>query len=175
MSTRWLEPDMARRFAEVGFGPVEMGGRPVHPMLRLPARAGDVVSVEWRSAASPRVQGLAARVRAPGVPGAKGRAGTLRVGTAESPSISLWMDTAPNPSTFAIVKARAGAELQISNRWRMPDGREDEWFQNYGMLIEDLSDDRYVLRCSDGAHPAGPDFDDLVVIVSRMSRDVNRR
>ena len=73
------------------------------------------------------------------------------------------MDTAPNPSTIDVVKVKPRAELQISNQWRTAEGRVDEWFQNYGMLIEALGDDEYELRCSDGAHPEGPDFDDQIV------------
>ena len=74
------------------------------------------------------------------------------------------MDTAPPSVDVECVEAKQGSELQISNRWRLPDGREDEWFNNYGILIEHLAEDSVVLRCSDGY---GDDlsFEDLVVRV----------
>ena len=47
---------------------------------------------------------------------------------------------------------------------RVEDGREDEWFGNYGILIEEIGKDAFVLRCSDGIG-LEPSFDDLVVQV----------
>jgi hypothetical protein len=74
----------------------------------------------------------------------------------------LWMDTAPPVVVAECVKLKKGAELRISNRWRHADGREDEWLNNYGMLIEKQGKDSFLLRCSDGVG-FEPTFDDLVV------------
>jgi hypothetical protein len=163
VSTNWLDPDMGQRFSDAGWRPILLDGLIVHPMMRLPVRAGDSIDVEWLSSASPRVQGLVFRLRNPAIPGAKGRGGKLRVDAAEAYAIGLWMDSAPNPSTIDVVNVKPGAELQISNQWRTPEGRVDEWFQNYGMLIEDLGNGQYEIRCSDGPHAAGPEFEDQIV------------
>lgn len=50
----------------------------------------------------------------------------------------------------------------ISNQWRRPDGVEDEWTNNAGMVVEE-SDRCVLLRCSDGI--GAPTFDDLVAEV----------
>jgi hypothetical protein len=172
MSRPWLEPDMGTRFGDAGFRPIQFSRLTVHPMLRLPVRAGDSISVEWLSADSPRVQGLVFRMRNPDIPGANGRGGKLRVAGTEAYAIGLWMDTAPNPCMLDVLVVKPGAQLQISNQWRTSEGRVDEWFQNYGMLIEELGDGQYELRCSDGAHPAGPNFEDQVVRIRWSSRDI---
>jgi len=156
------------QFAESGFEPIERDGAVVHPMYRRRLRAGDLVRITWLSAASPRVQGLSLRLRLPGKSGRKGEGGRLRVADAESPTIVLWMDTAPQVVDVECVEIADGAELQISNRWRLPNGREDEWLNNFGMLVEPSSD-AVTLRCSDG-YGDDPTFDDLVVKVVVIER-----
>ena len=155
---------MMERFTESGFEPVEVDGEFVHPMYRLQIQQGDRIRIEWVSAASPRVQGLSLRLRLPGVAGRRGEGGVLRVEGADAPTIILWMDTAPPVVTAECVDLKPGAELQISNRWRLPDGREDEWLNNFGIKIETLNGSGAILRCSDGY---GDDlsFEDLVVRV----------
>jgi hypothetical protein len=103
------------------------------------------------------------------VAGAKGAGGKLRVDSTEAPAIILWMDTAPARVEVEVVEAVPKLELQVSNRWRTSDGREDEWLNNYGMVIEaDAGDgDSYLLRCSDGLGDLNRAFDDLVVRISR--------
>ena len=91
----------------------------------------------------------------------------MRVADAESPAIMLWMDTAPPTVSIECAKVIDGAELQVSNRWRVEHGREDEWFGNYGILIEEIRKDAFVLRCSDGIG-LQPSFDDLVVQVEAV-------
>jgi hypothetical protein len=167
MDTPWLTPDMGERFRNAGWQPIELEGRLVHPMLRLTVEDGESISIGWVSVASPRSQGLVMRLRHPEIRGAKGRGGMLRAAGTESPVIGLWSETAANPTRVEVAHVAPGAELQISNQWRTEDGRVDEWFQNYGMLIEVLGEGQYILRCSDGMHPAGPTFDDLVARIGR--------
>jgi hypothetical protein len=155
---------MMSRFAANDFNPVEIEGELVHPMLRLIPSAGDRVRLAFISAASPRVQGLAVRLRRPEIKGEKGYAGLLRLENIESPAVALWMDTAPPEVEIECVRIDEGGEVRISNRWRLEDGREDEWFGNYGILIEEIDKDSFVLRCSDGIGEQ-PSFDDLVVSV----------
>lgn len=163
---------MMSRFAASGFEPVEYEGLTVHPMLRLDPRTGDQVLIDWVSAASPREQGLGLRLRNPDVPGPGGYGGVLRVAEAESPAIMIWQGTAPPRVTVDCVEVQDRAELRISNRWRLDDGREDEWLNNYGMLIDERGPNEFILRCSDGFGPT-PSFDDLVVRVQlvRASED----
>jgi len=156
------------QFAESGFEPIDWEGALVHPMLRLRPHSGDRVVVTWESSDSPRVQGLGVRLRMPDLAGPKGYGGTLRVGAVESPAIMLWMDSAPPSVVIECVEVLNGAELRISNRWRLADGREDEWLNNYGMLVESTDPRLFVLRCSDGYGQA-PTFDDLVVRVELIS------
>jgi len=74
------------------------------------------------------------------------------------------MDTAHPSFTVEVVSIADGAEVQFSNMWRQADGREDEWLNNYGMLIAAPVEDDFVLRCSDGYGLAlNQAFDDLVV------------
>lgn len=161
-----------KRFAENNFRPINQNGRVIHPMLRLPVTANDRIAVHWISTASARPQGLAFRIRKPLIKGKKGYGGTLNHAGTVAPALALWMDTSPRNASIDVVKAEPGAELQISNRWRMPDGREDEWFQNYGMLITEESPNEFMLQCSDGIHEE-PNFDDLVVRISLESSDRN--
>jgi hypothetical protein len=74
------------------------------------------------------------------------------------------MDTAPNVVDAECIQTVDGAELQISNRWRLPNGREDEWPNNLGMTFEPTEDNGIILYCSDG-YGDEPSFDDLVVRV----------
>jgi hypothetical protein len=157
-----MDPSMMRRFSEAGFQPIEVNARTVHPMVRLAIDVGDVVRVTWLGAGSPRVQGLSLRLRLPDVPRKRGEGGLLRVNDAESPTIVLWMDSAPQVVEAECVKLKEGAQLQISNRWRDESGREDEWLNNYGILIDDVGEESFVLHCSDGVG-LEPTFDDLVV------------
>jgi hypothetical protein len=153
------------RFAASNFESVDLEGVEVHPMLRLDVRASDIVRIEWLSSESPRIQGLSLRLRKRDVLGAGGRGGALRADGREAPTIVLWQDTAPPTVEVTCVQVASGAELQVSNRWRQPDGREDEWLNNFGMLIETDGGGQYVVRCSDGV--GEPSFDDLVVAVER--------
>ena len=157
-----MTTSMMSRFADSEFEPVEVQGQLVHPMLRLKPAPGDRLEVSWLSASSPRVQGLGIRLRLPGVAGARGFGGAMKVGEVESPAIMLWMDSAPETVVVECNEVSEDAELQISNRWRLDDGSEDEWLNNYGILIDEVAPGTYVLRCSDGYGDA-PTFDDLVV------------
>jgi hypothetical protein len=157
-----MATSMMSRFVESGFQPVEFEGEIVHPMYTVDINERDHVRVTWIDANSPRVQGLTLRLRIPGRMGRKGEGGLLRVGDAESPSIILWMDTAPEVVDAECIERADGAVLQVSNRWRLPDGREDEWLNNYGIKLEPVGQDALVLHCSDGYGDA-PSFDDLIV------------
>lgn len=157
-----MTDSMMSRFVSSGFEPVEVDGETVYPMVRMHPRVGDRLVITWLSASSPRVQGLAVRLRRPGIAGSKGNGGVLRVESIEAPSIMLWIDSAPPIVDIHVEDVIADAELQVSNRWRLADGREDEWLNNYGILIDEIDPYTFVLRCSDGF---GDDlsFDDLVV------------
>ena len=80
----------------------------------------------------------------------------------------LWMDTATPTIEVLCARVDDDGELQISNRWRLDDGREDEWLNNYGMVVDSDTDDSFVLRCSDGF--GAPSFDDLVVRIDHLRR-----
>ena len=151
------------RYLASGFAPIDFQGEPVHPMYRAEISEGDRVRLNWLGAASPRVQGVTLRLRIPQRSGRRGEGGLLKVEDVEAPTIVLWMDTAPPIVEAECVKLKGGAELQISNRWRFPDGREDEWLNNFGMKIEALGRDSVMLHCSDGY--GEPTFDDLAVRV----------
>lgn len=150
------------RFATNRFEPVDVDGVTVHPMFSSEIAAGELVRVTWVAATSPRVQGLGVRLRLPNTPGARGRGGLLRVHGEEAPTMLLWMDTAPAVVDVACVKVEPGAQLQVSNRWRSDDGTEDEWLNNYGLIIETLDSRTHILHCSDG-HGSDPSVDDLTV------------
>ena len=154
--------DMMARFVESGFAPVEFDGALVHPAYTHPISAGDRVRVRCVRANSTRAQGIMLRLRVPGVRGRAGEGGRLRVEEAEAPSIALWIDSAPEIVDAECVDARDGAVLQVSNRWRLPDGREDEWLNSFGILIEDAGPGTVFLHCSDG-YGDEPSFDDLIV------------
>lgn len=160
-----MSPSTMELFAANGFKPLDLDGRRVYPMFRTDVEVEDRVRITWLSANPERVQGLTIRLRLPGVPGRRGQGGLLRAGVAESPSIVLWMDTAPPVVDIDCIKVKAGAELQISNRWRLADGREDEWLNNFGMLIDAIDSRSFTLRCNDGY---GNDltFDDLVTKIT---------
>jgi hypothetical protein len=166
-----MATSMMERFAQVGFEPVEVNGKVVHPIYRASVEQGDRIRITWLSAHAPRVQGLSLRLRLPGVTGRRGEGGLLRVGRVEAPTIVLWMDTAPPVVEAECAQLKHGAELQISNRWRLADGREDEWLNNFGIDVEPLNVSGAILHCSDGY---GDDltFDDLVVRVEVCRNEV---
>jgi hypothetical protein len=125
-----------RRFADNGFQPLTLDAKTIHPMFRAPIARGDTICVTWSGSSSPRVQGLALPVRPPEVPGRVGEAGRIEVNGVASASVHLWMDSAPPVVELRCVEAKPDAELRVSNRWRLEDGREDEWLNSFGMLIE---------------------------------------
>ena len=81
----------------------------------------------------------------------------------------LWMDTAPPVVEVRCIRAETGAELRVSNRWRLDHRREDEWLNDFGMLIEKDAMGRTALRCSDGYGVDVPSFDDLVVRIEQVA------
>lgn len=78
------------------------------------------------------------------------------------------MDTAPPVVDARCIEAKPGAELRVSNRRRLDDGREDEWLNNFGMLVENDGAGGTVLRCAEGYGLGPPSFDDLVVRIQRF-------
>jgi len=158
---------MMDRFAASGFEPVDVNGKQVYPFLALQPAIGERLVLRWVGAHSPRVQGVALRLRRVGARGARGRGGLLRVDDVEAPSILLWMDTAPPVVTVEVVAIDADAELRVSNRWRTDDGVEHEWLNNYGMMVESKPDGEHVLWCSDGfGYELNERFDDLILSVA---------
>lgn len=153
---------MMARFEESGFEPIVLDGQLVHPMLRLQVAEGDIVLIEWEASGSRRTQGLGLRLRHPNVTGPQGYAGRLEVAGATAPAIMLWEDSSPPSVEVRVASVQPGGELRVSNRWRHEDGREDEWLNNYGMLIAEEDDGSLVLTCSDGVG-LSPTFGDLVV------------
>lgn len=164
---------MMKLFGQSEFKPIEYEGMIVHPMLRLRPSVGDRVAVQWLSIGSPRVQGLGVRLRHPDRRGRGSYAGLMGIGGVESPSIALWTDTAPPQVDIEILAVDDGAELRISNKWRQANGREDEWLNNYGILIDEIAPDQYLLHCSDG-YGLAPTFDDQVVKVTLVRGDNER-
>lgn len=156
---------MSTRFGENDFKPIMVDGVQVHPMLKLSVDEGDVVRISWISAInSPCSQGLSLRLRDPSIGGQKGYAGRLRLDDIVAPAFGVWSDQGPNALQFDVLEVRPGAELWISNTWRTPEGREDEWFEDYGIVIEIEGPRQFLLRCNAGlSRPM--DFDDLVVRV----------
>jgi hypothetical protein len=167
-----MDRSLMQRFLDSGFEPIAVDDMLVHPLFRTNMHPRDVVRVTWVSAVSPRVQGVTLRLRLPGVSGRRGEGGVLRVSDAEAPAIILWMDTAPSAVDVECVKRRDSAELQVSNRWRLENGQEHEWLNNFGMIIEPLQGEAFLLRCSDG-YGSSPSFDDLVVRID-MKRGIDR-
>jgi len=159
-----MASSLMRQFIASGFEPIEVDGEPVYPMYTTSIEEGDCVRVRWVSAASPNVQGLGLRLRILERKGRKGEGGLLRVEGVEAPTIVLWMDTAPPVVKAECVKLADHAVLRVSNRWRLPDGREDEWLNNFGMKVEPVGERSVLLHCSDG-YGVAPSFDDLVVQV----------
>lgn len=113
------DPDLATRYLENNWQPIEFNSQLVHPMFCADIDVGDIVRVTWISAASPLLQGLGVRMRIPALRRRKGEGGLLRVRglehPVESPAHAIWMDTAPTVVELECVKRREGAQLWISN------------------------------------------------------------
>lgn len=161
-----LDPSLMDQFIDGGFKPVEYDGRLVYPNYWMDPEEGDVVQVEWLSAASPRAQGVVLRLRIPERTRRSGEGGLLQWEELEAPSIRLWMRSAGPIAEVRCESIRAGARLVLTNMWEGPTG-VDEGLNNFGMLIEPVDDDTVDLHCSDG-YGARPDFRDMVVRVSLM-------
>ena len=88
----------------------------------------------------------------------------LRVGSVESPRITLWSDTAPGTVTVSITEP-GPLSLRVWNTWR-DDGVAHAWV---GWAAMKRSDEGGVttVSCRDG-HADG-DFEDLVVELNRES------
>ena len=160
---------MMERFAASSFEPVEFEGATVHAMYWAAVTTGDIVEIEWLSAASPRPQGVTLRLRKPGVTGKKGVGGTLSWEGHHGAAIRIWMDKSGPSTEVACSDVRDGAKLRVTNVWEAPNGRVDEYLNNYGITIDVVDDDTAVLHCSDG-HGTRPSFDDQVVKVSIRRR-----
>lgn len=158
------------RFEASNFNAIEYADQVVWPFVAIPVTSGDRFTLEWVSIGSPRTQGLAFRLRDPGVTGRKGYAGTLRAGGATSPVIFVWKDTSPSTVSGEVVEVSEAGVLRVSNRWRTGDGVEHEWLNNYGIVTESLEDGALLLHCSDGVGEA-PSFDDMVVKLQVYSKD----
>ena len=142
----------------------------VHPFAPVHVTVGQDIQVEWVSTDSPRVQGLGIRVVRLDQ---RGPAGGLEVAGQRAPAIMLWQDSAPPRVTLGCVQIDDDAVVRVTNRWRHADGREDEWSNNYGMLIEEEGPDAVLLRCSDGVGDE-PTFTDLVVRITRLPGPAGR-
>lgn len=154
--------DMMSRFEQSNFEPVVVAGQLVHSYVPMKVGSGDIVRITWMSAASPRTQGLSLRLRRRGIKGARGYAGRLRSDELVGPGIALWTDLSSPAPVVECEEIPDDVQLEVSNRWRHETGRVDEWLNNYGIVIEELEPDSWILHCSDGVGDQ-PTFDDLVV------------
>jgi hypothetical protein len=162
-----MPASLARQFHDAGFAPVVIGEVEVHPVYRTHIQRAESVRLTWLSSRSPRMQGVALRLRLPGVTGKRGEGGLLRANGVEAPAIMLWEDSAPPIVEIECVKLQDTAELWVSNRWRTLDGVEHEWLNNFGIIVEEAGRDAVVLHCSDG-YGQSPTFDDLVVRLDQL-------
>lgn len=137
-------------FAEANGEPIVLAGQTIHIAYKRRIRAGHRFTVEFLSWSLDRPEGVNLRTKG----------GVLKVNEVRSSAISLWVDSSPSLVEVVCVKAPRDGLLLVSNHWRRPDGVDDEWTNNAGIIVEE-SDDSVVLRCSDGIGP--PKFDDLVV------------
>lgn len=150
-----MERSLNALFAESGGEPVAVGGETVHIAYKRHLDANERFTVEFLRWTPDRLQGL--NLRAQG--------GELEVNQVRSPVVSLWLDTAP-PLIEVLCVKQPSPHLMVSNQWRRPDGVDDEWTNNAGILVEEARD-QVLLRCSDGF--GQPDFTNLVVSL-RFSR-----
>ena len=145
-----METSLNARFAAAKGEPIVFEGQMIHIAYKRRIRAGDRFVVEFLSWTSARAQGVNLRTKD----------GLLEVNKVRSSAISLWVDTAPPHVKVLCLKEPRDGVMMVSNQWRRPDGVEDEWTNNAAMIVDE-SNDRVVLRCSDGI--GQPSFDDLVV------------
>jgi hypothetical protein len=143
-------PSLNARFAENGGRPIRFGGQTVHIAYKRNISAGDQFSVEFLRRSAERDQGVNLRARK----------GQLMVNDVRSSAISLWVETAPPIVEVACLRTPRDGLLLVSNQWRRPDGVEDEWTNNAGIIVEDRGAIVY-LHCSDGV--GEPNFNDLVL------------
>lgn len=151
--------ELAELFAAARSPTIEWEGHFVHAIWEL-VPVPEQLAIEFRSATSAPVQGLAVKLEG----------GTLCANGVEAKHLTLWQDTAPREVCVMIAK-NGKARLKIWNIWRETKGHYDvthAWLRNSGMRIEPSGEDgEMVLRCSDGIGPVS--FDDLVVSVRAIS------
>ncbi len=152
-----MEKSFNARFADSKGEPIPYEGWTIHITYKRKIQAGDRFAVEFLSWTPERVQGVNLRTKH----------GLLEVNEVQSSAISLWVDSAPPLVEVVCVKDPGDGLVVVSNQWRRSDGVEDEWTNNAGMIVDD-SDNRVVLRCSDGI--GEPNFDDLMVELRFGSR-----
>jgi|SRR5215217_3562478 len=163
-----LDPSLMDQFIDGGFEPVDYDGRMVYPQHWIDLEEGDVVQIEWLSAASQREQGVVVRLRIPDRTGRQGEGGSLQCEELEGPAIRLWRRSAGPVAEVRCKSIPPGARLLLRNLWDGPTGA-DEGLNNFGMLIERVDDRTVDLHCSDG-YGARPNFRDMVVRVSLRPR-----
>lgn len=146
------------RFAESQGAPIELDGRLVDGIHRLPVRPPAPIEVTVLKHSIQRAQGLALRVKP----------GRLAINDVKSKAMDLGTDTMPGPIVSITLEAPADiVELTIWNLWRHQ-GQTWAFSRNAGMLVEP-ADDGVILRCSDGFGEVN--FDDLVVQVRMTTPD----
>jgi hypothetical protein len=145
-------------FRESSGAPILWHGQQVRMMFeRASSETSLDLRLEWLS--PPGDQGVVLKAS---------RGGMLSINGMEAPSHVLWSNSAPAHVCANVSWGNRGDNhVRIWNVWRDQSGVEQAWIGDSGILVDSVSDDEILLRCSNGVHP--PAFDDLVVRIVFLS------
>jgi len=138
---------LEKLFTESKGQPIELDGKILQMVDRVPVRDGQGIRIVFESASPERRQGISLTVR-----------GELEVnGHTIRKEVVLWVDTAP---TEVILQVRTKQhEVLVKNVWDRGDGVMDSWHAQAAMIVETCGAVRRY-RCNDGRNNL--DFEDIV-------------
>jgi len=138
---------LEKLFTESKGQPIELDGKILQMVDRVPVRDGQEIRIVFESASPERRQGISLTVR-----------GELEVnGHTIRKEVVLWVDTAP---TEVILQVRTKQhEVLVKNVWDRGDGVMDSWHAQAAMIVETCGAVRRY-RCNDGRNNL--DFEDIV-------------
>lgn len=148
------ESTLTDMFTKAGGGPVNLDGRAVTPVTRLPVADGTRAAVTRLTASRRRDQALVIAVDQ----------GLLELDGFEAPAVSLWTSTSPRELEL-VVRGGNASTLDIWNAWRGATF-EAAWLGNAG-IVEQAVGNGVTLQCSDGV--GEPDFTNLVVNIELLA------
>lgn len=140
--------------AQKSGGPISIDGRELHSTYAVPVKDGELLKLDFLRSVPRPVQGIMLTAKRC----------QLEVGGAGAKSIELWTNSAPAHVEFRVVRAKAGASVDVVNQWLDEKFGTSHHINNAAIAVEPQPGDELLFRCSDGL--GDTDLEDLVFQLS---------